>query len=114
MIIGEWSGALNPGSLRGEPEELKNWISAQLELYERCCAGWFFWTYKKEHTGDKGWCFRDAVEGGVFPAWVGLRATKQIEGDEVRRDNTRDASKDKALGMGSLFKSILVLLIYAR
>ncbi|OBZ65555.1 Glucan 1,3-beta-glucosidase 3 [Grifola frondosa] len=70
LVVGEWSGALNPGSLQGSGNQLKDqkaFVEAQLSLYERWCSGWFFWTYKKEQAGDKGWSFRDAVNAGVIP-----------------------------------------------
>jgi len=54
IVIGEWSGALNPGSLRGKPNEQKHFINAQLQLFEKYCGGWFFWTYKKQNRGDTG------------------------------------------------------------
>ncbi|KAJ7643382.1 glycoside hydrolase superfamily [Mycena polygramma] len=99
LIVGEWSGALNPGSLTGSPDDAKNYVAAQLQLYEAHCSGNFFWTYKK--TGrhpDRGWCLRDAVDGGVFPSRVGLVATKPTEGDHERRARERDDLKGKALG----------------
>jgi len=49
-----------------ETNARKDYIYAQLQLYERHCAGWFFWTYKKEQSGDRGWSLRDAVASGVF------------------------------------------------
>ncbi|CDO71033.1 Glycoside Hydrolase Family 5 protein [Trametes cinnabarina] len=67
LVVGEWSAALNPGSLHGAPDERtakRAFVEAQLALYEQYCAGWFFWTYKKEARGDTGWSFRDAVEAG--------------------------------------------------
>ena len=70
LVVGEWSAALNPGSLHGiddERAEKNAFVRAQLQLYDTHCAGWFFWAYKKEHGGDTGWSFRDAVESGVFP-----------------------------------------------
>ncbi|TFK70766.1 glycoside hydrolase, partial [Pluteus cervinus] len=78
LTIGEWSGALNPNSLRvgGSPDAkdtYRNYINAQLELYETHCTGWFFWTYKKGGGTDLGWSFRDAVENGVFPEIKGMR-----------------------------------------
>ncbi|KAJ7886014.1 glycoside hydrolase superfamily [Mycena leptocephala] len=99
FVVGEWSGALNPGSLTGSPDENKNYVAAQLRLYEAHCSGNFFWTYKK--TGrhpDLGWCLRDAVEGGIFPSRVGLFASKSTEGDNERQTIARDNLKDKALG----------------
>ena len=73
IVIGEWSGALNPGSLSGKLNEQKDFINAQLQLFEKSCGGWFFWTYKKQNRGDTGWSFRDAVEAGVFPDFVGIK-----------------------------------------
>lgn len=73
IVIGEWSGALNPGSLTGKPNEQKDFINAQLQLFEKYCSGWFFWTYKKQYLGDTGWSFRDAVEAGMFPNFVGIK-----------------------------------------
>jgi len=97
--VGEWSGALNPGSLTGAPDDAKNFIAAQLRLYEAHCAGNFFWTYKKQGAQpDRGWCLRDAVAGGVFPSTVGLRVSKNCEGDHERQTRVRDQLKDKALG----------------
>ena len=70
IVVGEWSAALNPGSFHGasdEEAEKNAYVQAQLQLYEEHCAGWFFWTYKKEGGRDTGWSFRDTVETGVFP-----------------------------------------------
>lgn len=93
LIVGEWSGALNPGSLVGGENDLnvrKDFVNAQLALYEKFCAGYFFWTYKKEHPGDKGWSLRDAVDAGVFPSRVGLEASV------IREDTERDLRKTQA------------------
>lgn len=107
LVVGEWSGALNPGSLHGVNNEIemrRDYIAAQLALYGRYCAGYYFWTYKKEHAGDKGWSFRDAVDAGVFPAHVGVQVDEirkarynesNNESDRMRR---RTEAKDKALG----------------
>jgi glucan 1,3-beta-glucosidase len=99
LIVGEWSGALNPKSVEGlganEQAAKRDYVKAQLNLFERHCVGWFFWTYKKEQGGDTGWSWRTAVEQGVFPSWVGLKAAREIgdSGDVQRR---RDAARDKA------------------
>ena len=105
LVIGEWSGALNPGSLHGVSNEIdmrKDYIAAQLALYERYCAGYYFWTYKKEHAGDKGWSFRDAVDAGVFPSHVGIRAdpVRNANGDtgnESEKTWRLEEAKEKAL-----------------
>ncbi|KAF8196914.1 glycoside hydrolase [Mycena galopus ATCC 62051] len=98
LIVGEWSGALNPGSLTGSPDEIKNYVAAQLQLYETHCSGNFFWTYKKAgRHRDQGWCLRDAVDGGVFPRRVGLFALRSSDGDHERQAQKRDELKTKAL-----------------
>jgi hypothetical protein len=69
-IVGEWSCALDPQSLRGatgfkEEVALRAYGSAQLISYETT-RGWFFWTYKTEGGG--GWSFRDCVNRDLLPA----------------------------------------------
>lgn len=113
LIAGEWSGALNPASLRDPPpshnDQKRAFIEAELKLFEETCAGYFFWTYKKQDEGDNGWGWRDAVESSVFPGWVGLRIDSQKNpgGDEARRRASRDSKRDAALGDLSPFCFIL-------
>lgn len=113
IVIGEWSGALNPGSLQrpGEDvEEKREYVNAQLALFDKYCAGWFFWTYKKERRGDTGWSWQDAVERGIFPTFVGIKY-RRIEADDVlARTNIRDDMKEDALGK-TLGLHILTLFI---
>lgn len=99
MIVGEWSCGLNPGSLQGVGDEdraRREYVDAQLQLYDRYCAGWFFWTYKKQY-GDRGWSLRDAVASNVFPSSVGLRADRPVVDDD-ERTTRRDKIRDEALG----------------
>ncbi|KAG6833282.1 hypothetical protein H0H87_009457 [Tephrocybe sp. NHM501043] len=98
IVIGEWSGGLNPGSLTGKQGEQGDYVRAQLALYEKHCAGWFFWTYKKQWVGDTGWSMRDSVGGGVFPDRVGLQRRGDIIKDEDERHRKRDEEKEQALG----------------
>lgn len=109
IVIGEWSGALNPGSLQQTKnafEGKKEFVNAQLALFDKYCGGWFFWTYKKEHRGDSGWSWQDAVEGGIFPTSVGIKY-RQMEADDIlRRINIRDEMRDDALGNLFIFLSI--------
>ncbi|KAF5328070.1 hypothetical protein D9619_013609 [Psilocybe cf. subviscida] len=88
LVVGEWSAAMNPGSLGGSydehREQQREWVEAQLALYDRVCAGWFFWTYKKQRRGDVGWSWRDAVEACVFPDFVAVR---KREGFSYNRDD---------------------------
>jgi len=83
VVVGEWSAALNSGSLRGSRHEhlaRRSYVRAQLDLFELYCAGSFFWTYKKERRGDQGWSFREAVESGIFPNTVGMVPVKDFVG----------------------------------
>ena len=72
-IVGEWSCALDPQSLRGLSgfaldAALRAYGSAQVISYETT-RGWFFWTYKTEGGG--GWSFRDCVKQGWLPDQYG-------------------------------------------
>ena len=103
IVVGEWSGAVNPCSLQGmsaenETNARREYIVAQLDLYERYCAGWFFWTYKKEQPGDRGWSLRDAVSSGVFPPSIGMKTKIGYDGDGEKVNARKDAAKAKALG----------------
>jgi glucan 1,3-beta-glucosidase len=91
LIVGEWSAALNPGSIQGgrsETELKRDYLAAELALFERTCGGWFFWTYKKEGGKDTGWCWRHAVEEGVFAGQFGMRTKSGggVQSDPARRD----------------------------
>ncbi|KAG1903058.1 glycoside hydrolase family 5 protein [Suillus fuscotomentosus] len=101
LIVGEWSGALNPGSLQGttdEHQERASYIRAQLDLFELYCAGSFFWTYKKEWPGDQGWSFRDAVENGIFPEVVGMIPVKDHVGLSADINARKVTARNVALG----------------
>ncbi|KAJ6547445.1 glycoside hydrolase superfamily [Mycena capillaripes] len=72
LVVGEWSCALAPNSLSGEPDEkmaaVRDFCNVQLQVYSNTTAGWSFWTYKKEDChDDPGWCFTAAV-GTVLPS----------------------------------------------
>ena len=102
MIVGEWSGALNPRSLDPLPNQdhaRLQFNQAQVDLYELYCAGYFFWTYKKQSGGDKGWSFRDAVRGDVFPKSIGLRLKGSLEHHSLEaRLNAKEAARSMASG----------------
>ncbi|KAF9036110.1 hypothetical protein BDZ89DRAFT_1130249 [Hymenopellis radicata] len=96
LVVGEWSAALNPGSIKFDNDvEHRVFAKAQLELFERTCAGWFFWTYKKGEGWDNGWSFRDVQLSEVLPAWLGgLRGRIPVDGaDQHRRDAQRVQSQ---------------------
>src|SRR6185369_1464418 len=92
-MVGEWSAALNPGSRRGEEREVAEFVRARLVLYERWCSGWYWWTYKKKKGWrDTGWSFRDAVEGGVFPSWVGMKRPAGYSRDLDKESTARKSA----------------------
>jgi aryl-phospho-beta-D-glucosidase BglC (GH1 family) len=97
LVVAEWSGALNPGSTQGVDvhRAQREFVDAQLALYERVCAGWFFWTFKKQRPGDSGWGWRDALANNVFPHWVGLKLARLVDVEQSHR--RRNACRDKAL-----------------
>jgi len=103
LVVGEFSAALNPASLHTIPPAdhclaKRTFLEAQLALYERECAGWFWWTYKKQWPGDDGWSLRDAVQSGVFPNWVGLRRSDKLAiADRAGNAQKADAAKKKTL-----------------
>jgi len=102
LIVGEWSGALNPMSLDPLPNHdhaRSQFIQAQVDLFEQYCAGYFFWTYKKQWEGDKGWSFRDAIRGGVFPRSIGLHLRRPLEHHpREARLNAREAARSRSFG----------------
>lgn len=72
IIIGEWSGALNPRSfelsqIQSKLEARTLWTKAEWHAFERHTAGYYYWTLKKEGGPDPGWCFYTAVEKGSLP-----------------------------------------------
>lgn len=72
IVIGEWSGALNPGSFKNSQiqshrEGQKLFAQAQWRAFEEYTGGYYFWTLKKEGGPDPGWCMYTAVEKGVLP-----------------------------------------------
>jgi glucan 1,3-beta-glucosidase len=68
-IVGEWSCALPPESLRGRTGlaldlVMRAYGAAQLINFD-ATRGWFFWTLKTEDGG--AWSFRDCVMRGWLP-----------------------------------------------
>jgi len=110
IIIGEWCAALNSGSLRGKPNEQRNFVNSQLQLFEKHCGGWFFWTYKKQDRGDLGWSFRDAIESGVFPSFVGVKTRDLGDIDEKVLLDAREEARWKAFGALNFLRTFQNLL----
>jgi glucan 1,3-beta-glucosidase len=119
LIVGEWSAALNPGSLQGAVDHHRvraSYVQAQLDLFELYCAGSFFWTYKKERRGDQGWSFREAVENGIFPNAVGMMPVKDFVGLNADISIRKVVARDVASGKSndSVLFATLSLLILSR
>lgn len=89
VVIGEWSAALNPASLRGchgrEKEAQAAWANAQLNAFNMHCAGHFFWTLKKEGSTDVGWCLYSAIEQGVLPSGLGRYQGRSVDLGKLQR-----------------------------
>ncbi|WFD33249.1 hypothetical protein MCUN1_000062 [Malassezia cuniculi] len=72
IIIGEWSGALNPNSFQKSQIQSKlqartMFSQAEWKAFERITAGYYYWTLKKEGGPDPGWCLYTAIEKGSMP-----------------------------------------------
>jgi glucan 1,3-beta-glucosidase len=100
IVIGEWSAALNPASLRskeaGEMDRQRRvFASAQLKAFEETCAGWFFWSYKHEKGWDAGWSLENATKAAIMPEWVGGKKRGNFA---ALVEHELNAAKKKALG----------------
>lgn len=72
IIIGEWSGALNPNSfgksqIQSKLQARTLFSHAEWKAFERITGGYFYWTLKKEGGPDPGWCLYTAMEKGSMP-----------------------------------------------
>ena len=84
VVVGEWSG-LSIQVSANERDAKRLFVEAQLNLFEKHYSGRLWWTYKKEHGGDTGWSFRDAVESGVFSFSIGMKTKKSCISDSDRQ-----------------------------
>ena len=85
LVVGEWSGSLAPQSMpnvaTGEQDALRrDFVKAQLELYEQYTGGWWWWCYKKQNGWDAGWSARDANRAEILPSFPKL-AYREPPGD---------------------------------
>jgi glucan 1,3-beta-glucosidase len=69
IIVGEWSAALDPQSLKGlsagqAEEAYRKYVAAQLAAFATTDA-WFYWTYRTEDGGP--WSFRDLTDRSGWP-----------------------------------------------
>jgi glucan 1,3-beta-glucosidase len=101
VIVGEFSAALNPGSFPdgmsdGDKDHQKRlFLRAEIDVMECCCAGWYFWSLKKEEGWDCGWSAKDAATAEILPAWVGGRKLRHdLSGDWGREACAKQAYGD--------------------
>lgn len=101
LIIGEWSAALNPSSLHhlgGEDQQRPakaEYAFNQWKSYDKFCAGYFFWTLKKEGGPDTGWGFYSAVERGVLPQHLDPQKGRRRSAQEL--EGERQGAQENAL-----------------
>ena len=65
MVVGEWSCALNPNSLRNSNNKraaTSDYCRAQTSTYLNATAGVMFWSWNMEHcSSNAGWCFKSVL-----------------------------------------------------
>lgn len=81
LVVAEWSGSLDAQSLGDGPDgekdrQRREFVRAQLDLFEAKSAGWWYWTYRKEKGWDAGWSAKDATRAEILPGRVG----RQVKG----------------------------------
>lgn len=100
VVVGEWSASLDPKALHnGMPDSEKDrqrreFVRAQLELFENHAAGYWYWTYKKGDGWDAGWSARNAAQAEILPSWVG---SPRFHG--APDQNTKDQALQQAHGI---------------
>ncbi|KAG7531295.1 hypothetical protein FFLO_04473 [Filobasidium floriforme] len=97
LIVGEFSAALDPHSFpqgcndTEKDRQRREFLRAQLNLYEEFCAGWYFWTLKKGNGWDAGWSAKDASTAEILPGWVGGKVKRQNAGHGDRQPRLQHA-----------------------
>ncbi|GFZ42614.1 hypothetical protein JCM24511_00331 [Saitozyma sp. JCM 24511] len=72
LVVCEWSGALDHGIYGNAPDTEKDrqsrmFVAAELEVFEKHMAGWWWWTYKSVNWM-AGWSARNASQAEILPA----------------------------------------------
>lgn len=103
MVIGEWSAALHAGDRpeNNTDEQRRAFCRAQLDMFERFTAGWFFWAYKvhrwlydqnRHEDWDSGWSAQSACQADVMPQWAGFKVrNNRVQGDGDKGQRLRAA-----------------------
>ncbi|KAL7412317.1 glycoside hydrolase superfamily [Mrakia frigida] len=98
VIVGEWSGALNPDSFRGsqggeQDAQRRVFVRAELEVWDKHTSGYFFWTLKKDEGWDAGWNFKNACQAEIVPSYLGSKAKSGVRtGEELMRNGCEVAT----------------------
>ncbi|KAI8341778.1 glycoside hydrolase superfamily [Chlamydoabsidia padenii] len=77
IVVGEWAMVLNGASMKGmdERQTMMDFGSVQAEVWDKTCAGQFYWTYKT--ADDKWyWSFVYCYQQGLLP-WLKQRQSRQ-------------------------------------
>ena len=103
LVIGEWSAGLN-AELRPEnrsDHQKRAFCRAQLDIFERFTAGWYFWTYKvhrwdyqgnRHEDNDSCWSAVAACEADIMPKWAGFKVKNtRVQGDGGQGDRLQAA-----------------------
>ncbi|WFD23902.1 hypothetical protein MEQU1_002596 [Malassezia equina] len=86
LVVGEWSCALDPGSLSGNAKEHAKqrleFCQRQIESYRNASSAMYFWSYKYEDCKFwGGWCFDDMYRkyiGSYDGYGLSLSESKQV------------------------------------
>lgn len=95
LVVAEWSASLSPNGIGNLPageqdRHRREFVQAQLELYEKNTGGWWFWTLKTAEAWNAGWSARNAGQAEILPEWVGETKSGQPSG------GTKEAAAKKA------------------
>lgn len=93
IVVGEWSVGLD-SERRPEnrtDEHRRPFCRAQLDMFEKYTAGWFFWTYKihrwnyganRHEDDDWHWSAVTTCQADIMPKWAGFKIKNaQVSGD---------------------------------
>lgn len=94
-VVGEWSAGLDDAAAPGMPDGEKDankraFVKAELEVFQKHTAGYFFWTLKTDRPWDAGWSAQNASQAEILPASVHpqLRVPDPSERDGARQQAT--------------------------
>ena len=110
LVVGEWSGALKWENIKHLPDgerdrQHREFVRAELEMYERSSAGWFFWTLKKDGW-DAGWSARDEVRAEILPNWVGGARFKGLPDESMCGQQLRAARGEPRISSFTRFGTL--------